>query len=508
MDRYGKRVSRIVLSLVLVLTLVFGSVGFDGAQALTKVTTTNIRVAGADRYGTAFAVADRLYKTNGAFDAVIVAYGGNYPDALSGSYLAKVKKAPILLVNSRTEGEVLTYIKSHMKSTGTVYILGGEMAVGKILDSNLKKSKIKYKRLGGLTRYDTNLLILSEAGKTDNRVLICSGKNYPDAISASAVGAPILLVGNALTADQIQYLKNMQPDKIYIIGGTDAVSSTVFNTAKTVAKTVRVGGINRYETSSLVAETFFSGKTKVTLARGDLFPDALTGATLSMSIGGPMILVGNQYNTGYVNSFISKNKVKTCYVLGGTSALSNDILSLATTTYSGYNGDIGVDGRKGTAEAVLNVMRSWIGYSVANGKHREIIDIYNSVLPHPVGFKMPYTEAWCDACVTAAAIKAGCSDLVGRECGVERHVKIFKKMGIWIEDGTIRPKPGDIIVFNWSKSTQPNDLPGHHIGFVEKVEGNTIVTIEGNYKDSVRRRYISVGWGYIRGYARPKYPKS
>ena len=33
-----------------------------------------------------------------------------------------------------------------------------------------------------------------------------------------------------------------------------------------------------------------------------------------------------------------------------------------------------------TAQDVLNVMRSWLGYSEANGKHRIIIDLYNSNL--------------------------------------------------------------------------------------------------------------------------------
>ena len=33
----------------------------------------------------------------------------------------------------------------------------------------------------------------------------------------------------------------------------------------------------------------------------------------------------------------------------------------------------------------------------------------------------------------------------------------------------------------------------------------TIVTVEGNYGGEVKRRTIPVGWGYIRGYAIPKY---
>lgn len=158
-----------------------------------------------------------------------------------------------------------------------------------------------------------------------------------------------------------------------------------------------------------------------------------------------------------------------------------------------------------TAQDVLNVMRGWLGYSEANGKFKQIIDLYNSVKPLPRGYAVKYTDEWCDTTVSAAGIKAGCTELIGRECGCEEHVKIFKSMGIWIEDGTITPLPGDIILYNWDKATQPNDGYSDHIGFVESVSGGQITCIEGNKGETVARRVISVGNGYIRGYARPKY---
>ena len=39
-----------------------------------------------------------------------------------------------------------------------------------------------------------------------------------------------------------------------------------------------------------------------------------------------------------------------------------------------------------TAQDVLNVMRSWLGYSEYNGKFKQIIDLYNSVKPLPRGY--------------------------------------------------------------------------------------------------------------------------
>ena len=158
-----------------------------------------------------------------------------------------------------------------------------------------------------------------------------------------------------------------------------------------------------------------------------------------------------------------------------------------------------------TADALVAVMESWLGYSEANGKHKIIIDIYNSRKPLARGYAVQHSVAWCDTCVSAAAIKAGMVDLIGTECGCEAHVAIFKSKGIWIEDGSITPKRGDIILYNWDDSTQPNDGGSDHIGVVTGVSNGTITVIEGNKSDAVGYRKIPVGWGYIRGYARPRY---
>lgn len=159
-----------------------------------------------------------------------------------------------------------------------------------------------------------------------------------------------------------------------------------------------------------------------------------------------------------------------------------------------------------TANDILNAARGYIGCNEYDGSHKKIIDIYNSHKPLARGYAVQYGDQWCDTFVSAMFVKLNAVDLIGgTECGVEEHVKIFKNKGIWIEDGTITPKPGDIIVFNWGDNTQPNDGYSDHIGFVEKVSGGKITTIEGNYKDSVARRTLAVGHGNIRGYARPKY---
>lgn len=161
-----------------------------------------------------------------------------------------------------------------------------------------------------------------------------------------------------------------------------------------------------------------------------------------------------------------------------------------------------------TANDVLKVARSWIGYSEQNGKFKEILEVYNNHKPLARNYKVKNTDEWCDTFVSACAIKAGAVDIIGTECGCEKHIEIFKKKGIWIEDGSVKPQVGDIILFNWDDSTQPNDGHADHIGIVEQQYGSTIICIEGNMSEKVGRRTINVGWGYIRGFARPQYAES
>lgn len=161
-----------------------------------------------------------------------------------------------------------------------------------------------------------------------------------------------------------------------------------------------------------------------------------------------------------------------------------------------------------SANMVLTEARKLIGTVMGTTAHHNIVDLYNATKPLPVGYKAKYTDDWCDITVSVVGIKAGATDLIGRECGVQRHIDIFKSNGIWSEDGKTTPKPGDIVVFNWDDATQPNDGWADHIGFVESVSNGVITTIEGNYGRQVKRRTMPVGWGYIRGYARPAYGTS
>ena len=163
-----------------------------------------------------------------------------------------------------------------------------------------------------------------------------------------------------------------------------------------------------------------------------------------------------------------------------------------------------------SASQVLAEARKYVGVRVGSSGHHAIVDTYNAHKPLALGYKVRYTDNWCDTFVSFVMIKLGATALTDTECGVQRHVSLFSKLGIWIENGSITPKAGDIIVYNWDDTSQPNDGFADHIGFVEKVSGGVITTIEGNkgIPGTVARRQIGVGNGVIRGYARPRYAGS
>ena len=157
-------------------------------------------------------------------------------------------------------------------------------------------------------------------------------------------------------------------------------------------------------------------------------------------------------------------------------------------------------------QKVLDVARSYLGVETGSREHKKIVDAYNSVDPKPVGYTANYQDDWCDIFVTTVYQQAGLSDLIGRECGVQRHIGIMEKKGIW--KGRTQPKVGDIVTFDWDGGGWAD-----HIGIVESVNNGVITTIEGNSalyagstaKTKVNRKTYDWNSRYIKGYARPAY---
>ena len=192
------------------------------------------------------------------------------------------------------------------------------------------------------------------------------------------------------------------------------------------------------------------------------------------------------------------------YVDGGVEGFNLGQTALSprvTAVQTAYNPRVS----NGQRDRILRAAASLVGVRGGSAAHHQLVNDYNSVRPLPVGYAVKNSDDWCDIFVTTVFQREGLSGLIGRECGVERHIQIFKRLGIWNEDGSSTPKAGDIITFNWDQNSQPNNGFADHIGIVESVSNGFIHTIEGNSNDQVRRKTYRIGHGNIRGFASPRY---
>lgn len=172
-------------------------------------------------------------------------------------------------------------------------------------------------------------------------------------------------------------------------------------------------------------------------------------------------------------------------------------------------------GSKGMTETqarqkVVSIMQGWIGLKRSDRSHAPIIDTYNEHTPRPRGYKVSYTDAYCATTTSAAAIKAGFTDIIPVECSCYYLIEAAKRMGIWQENDAYIPKLGDEVLYDWDDgpnyATTDNQGAPEHVGMVEAVIGSTIKVIEGNMSGGiVGRRDLQVNGRYIRGFICPNY---
>lgn len=189
------------------------------------------RVAGQTRYETSLVAAEINPKSS---DTVIVATGGNYADALSVSPYAFASGSPVLLCDSASglAGAAVESIRSGGYSRAV--IVGGTAAVPASVEGQLQSAGIRdVTRLSGATRFETSSRIAdfelaSGLGFTMDGVLLATGMNFPDALSAGPLAgrsrSPLLLVDPGAEY-ACAYLSGFRGEvsSATVVGGTAAV---------------------------------------------------------------------------------------------------------------------------------------------------------------------------------------------------------------------------------------------------------------------------------------------
>lgn len=199
-----------------------------------------------------------------------------------------------------------------------------------------------------------------------------------------------------------------------------------------------------------------------------------------------------------------------------SSTYVSDVYACVTSYGLTQYDESGIEGgNKGMTEAqvrqkIVSIMQSWVGLKRSDRSHAPIIDIYNGNRPLPRGYKVTYSDAYCATTTSAAAIKAGYTDIVPLECSCYYLIEKAKAMGIWQENDAYIPDPGDEVLYDWDDganyATTDNKGAPEHVGMVEAVSGSTIKVIEGNMSGGVvGRRNLQVNGRYIRGFICPNY---
>ena len=173
---------------------------------------------------------------------------------------------------------------------------------------------IDYARIGGKSRFETNLQVLSifqQAGMLTegSDLLVCDGYNWPDAATASATGVPMLLVPkDELTKEQVAFLESIEDSdgneggKLYfgIVGGEKAVTKEIAKQLEDYQMededVFRMYGKGRADTAVAVADIFYGGYTQgLSFAYAYNYPDCIAGGFLAWYFSCP-ILYGDASN--------------------------------------------------------------------------------------------------------------------------------------------------------------------------------------------------------------------
>ncbi|MDN4615914.1 cell wall-binding repeat-containing protein [Leifsonia sp. F6_8S_P_1B] len=293
---------------------------------------TTARVAGADRSETSVQVSKQAYPSGAS--VVYVANGWNFPDALVTGPAAVTQNGPVLLapLAAGLPKSVADEIR-RLKATRIV-VVGGAQAISAGTEHQLRTIVPNVSRIAGGDRYDTARKLVASVYKTAGiaNLYVASGIGFPDSLAASAAGAsdgsPVLTVpgsNGAVDTATLQAIQRLKPQKITIVGGTASVSAGIAKQLAGQAKTVRVGGATRWETSQLLAKAVFPNGSTMLLANGVGFADALAGSVLAGKKHQPLLITQQGCVERPVLNAMASWQTQAVTLIGGTASLGTAV---------------------------------------------------------------------------------------------------------------------------------------------------------------------------------------
>lgn len=279
------------------------------------------RLSGVNRVETAIAISQERFTDEcvGEFEHLVLARADVFADSLSGTPLAEDEEAPLLITSSN---ELFDNVADEMQRVlpdgGTVFLLGGFVALDQTVEDAVVDLGYDIIRLGGPSRFETAGLIAEHLGDRDN-VLIADGTDHSDALVAGTAGAAndgavLLTPGPASHPVADDYLANEDATPVAVGGAAAAAYPNL----------PALLGATREGTAVAVAEAFFDDPSHVAFARRDDFPDALGGGAHIGAYGGPLLLTFPNAVPQETRDYLESISPTGGYAYGGTDAIDED----------------------------------------------------------------------------------------------------------------------------------------------------------------------------------------
>lgn len=229
---------------------------------------------------------------------------------------------------------VINYKASRFKRLCVQNLLLVGMLIASLLTipTVVQASDVTTKRLFGNDRYSTSIAISREGWSQSDYAILTSGENYPDALSAAPLAkkynCPIILTSKySLSNDIMSELKRLNVKEVFVLGGSGVISNDIDSQLSYVnIKVTRLAGIDRYETSSKIAENL-GAHDEIFIASGEDFADALSAATIASIKNVPILLSPKDNLSRNIVNFINGKSVHKSYVVGDTNSLSQNIFN-------------------------------------------------------------------------------------------------------------------------------------------------------------------------------------
>jgi putative cell wall-binding protein len=332
-----------------------GHLLIGGAAGQAQIT----RIAGADRLDTAVQISKKQWRAVdptsswGQAQTAIIATSGTFPDALAGVPLASAKRGPLLLTppKSALYGAANDEINRVVPKGRTIFILGGYAAVSATVDQQLIGEGYKVQRFAGQTRFDTALQVAKFGLGDPSNVVVATGRDFADALSAGPLAAgprasevagqapqpaAIILTDGPGFFDPTTaaYVKSkLGTSNCTAVTAVGGAAVTALNSVAGGACHSELSGANRYETSAKVMGEF-NLTYLVGVASGTTFADALTGAAYVANVQQPLLLTDP--NTlpdpvgEYFNGMDKQAGIAYIDVFGGPKAISDHVVGQIT----------------------------------------------------------------------------------------------------------------------------------------------------------------------------------